>query len=264
MTFVETNKSNEVKTVHLNGHEVECLFVRSKAAKKLRIKVRLSGLEMIVPSSRTSVEALSFLMQHTSWVNEQLNRLKKFKALRKKDALSSGKILFRGELIPLTLIADPLWNGQNQVGLKDDGIYIKHATKIRTPMPVSLVNWLRKAARESIIKQVELLEKKIKPRAHRIYIMSQKTKWGNCSAKGNLSFNWRLIMAPDYVLRYLVTHEVTHLALPDHSRQFWLTVQSLCPETERAKRWLSTNGPRLLADMAQLFPKQSHIVSKSN
>jgi Protein of unknown function DUF45 len=66
-----------------------------------------------------------------------------------------------------------------------------------------------------------------------------------CSAGRNLSFNWRLILAPDFVLRYLVTHETVHLAVPDHSAKFWLTVQSLCPETERAKQWLSANGLRL-------------------
>ena len=72
---------------------------------------------------------------------------------------------------------------------------------------------------------------------------------GNCSALGNLSFNWRLIMAPDFVLRYLVTHEAVHLAIPDHSQKFWLTVQSLCPETERARQWLVANAHRLLTPL---------------
>jgi len=61
--------------------------------------------------------------------------------------------------------------------------------------------------------------------------MGQRTKWGNCSLLPNLSFNWRLIMAPEAVLRYLVTHEAVHLAVPDHSQEFRLTVRSLCPET---------------------------------
>ena len=60
--------------------------------------------------------------------------------------------------------------------------------------------------------------------------MGQRTKWGNCSPLQNLSFNWRLIMAPEAVLRYLVTHEAVHLAVPDHSQEFWLTVRSLCPK----------------------------------
>jgi len=57
-------------------------------------------------------------------------------------------------------------------------------------------------------------------------------------------------MAPEHVLRYLVIHEAVHLAVPDHSAKFWLTVQSLCPETERAKQWLSANGRRIQGMLA--------------
>jgi predicted metal-dependent hydrolase len=75
--------------------------------------------------------------------------------------------------------------------------------------------------------------------------MEQKTKWGNCSALQNLSFNWRLILAPDFVLSYIVTHEVVHLEVPDHSKRFWLAVQSLCPTMDRAKQWLAANSEQL-------------------
>ena len=66
---------------------------------------------------------------------------------------------------------------------------------------------------------------------------------------GNLSFNWRLILAPDFVLRYFVTHETVHLVIPDHSAKFWLTVQSLCRETERAKQWLCSHQALLTIDL---------------
>ncbi len=85
--------------------------------------------------------------------------------------------------------------------------------------------------------------------------MGQRTKWGNCSADRNLSFNWRLILAPEFVLRYLVTHEAVHLVVPDHSAKFWLTVQSLRAETERAKQWLSANGPRLAVKLDAICQK---------
>ena len=67
------------------------------------------------------------------------------------------------------------------------------------------------------------------------------------------SRNWRLILAPDFVLRYLVTHEVVHLAIPDHSAKFWLTVQSICPETERAKQWLSRHYEQLTVNLARIL-----------
>ena len=82
--------------------------------------------------------------------------------------------------------------------------------------------------------------------------MGQRTKWGNCSSLRNLSFNWRLILAPDYVLRYLVTHEAVHLAVPDHSAKFWLTVQSPCRETERAKQWLCAHQAHLQVELGSI------------
>lgn len=79
--------------------------------------------------------------------------------------------------------------------------------------------------------------------------MDQRTKWGNCSSRRNLSFNWRLILAPEYVLQYIVTHEAVHLAIPDHSARFWLTVQSLCRDTERARHWLMAHAGDLAVDL---------------
>ena len=86
-------------------------------------------------------------------------------------------------------------------------------------------------------------------RSAQIFVMDQRTKWGNCSSRRNLSFNWRIILAPDYVLQYIVTHEAVHLAIPDHSAKFWLTVQSLCRDTERARQWLAGHAGDLAVDL---------------
>lgn len=80
-----------------------------------------------------------------------------------------------------------------------------------------------------------------------------RLRWGNCSALGNLSFNWRSMMAPDHALHYNVTHQMVHLAIPDHSKHFWLTVQSLCPQADRARQGLVVNGHRLTVDLGDLL-----------
>jgi predicted metal-dependent hydrolase len=115
-----------------------------------------------------------------------------------------------------------------------------------TPVDRSLKSWLRHQARAEIKRHLDAVTTRLRKRYRRVYVMEQRTKWGNCSARQNLSFNWRLILAPDFVLRYLVTHEAVHLNVP--SPKFWLTVQSLCPHTERAKQWLSANGTRLVLE----------------
>ncbi len=97
----------------------------------------------------------------------------------------------------------------------------------------------------------------------RLYVMGQRTKWGNCSAKGNLSFNWRLVLAPDSVLRYIVIHETVHLVIPDHSARFWLTVQSLCPDSERAKQWLCRHQEQLTVNLESVV-KEAAPTSRSS
>ena len=126
---------------------------------------------------------------------------------------------------------------------------MQRGARSQTPTARSLENWLRKQARVEIERQLSAVAARIRQSPGRIYVMGQRTKWGNCSAERNLSFNWRLILAPDFVLRYLVTHEAVHLAVPDHSARFWLTVHSLCSETERAKQWLCKHQSKLTVDL---------------
>lgn len=77
---------------------------------------------------------------------------------------------------------------------------------------------------------------------NRIVIRNQRTRWGSCSSKGNLNFNWRLLMAPGEALDYVVVHELCHLVFLNHSRQFWQMVESVLPDYRERKGWLKSNG----------------------
>lgn len=79
----------------------------------------------------------------------------------------------------------------------------------------------------------------------KISIRDQSSRWGSCSTTGVLSYSWRLILAPPFVLDYLAAHEVAHLIEMNHSRAFWKVVERLCPHTSRAKSWLETHGTGL-------------------
>ena len=76
----------------------------------------------------------------------------------------------------------------------------------------------------------------------RIIIRDQRSRWGSCSASGELSYSWRLILAPPYVLDYVAAHEVAHLRHLDHSKHFWRLVLTHCRDAGRAKNWLRTHG----------------------
>ena len=82
----------------------------------------------------------------------------------------------------------------------------------------------------------------------KISIRDQKTRWGSCSSEGNLSFNWRLILAPPDVLDYVVIHELCHRKEMNHSKEFWALVESLMPEYKERRKWLRENGNNLTLD----------------
>ncbi|MDE6943319.1 MAG: M48 family metallopeptidase [Lachnospiraceae bacterium] len=80
----------------------------------------------------------------------------------------------------------------------------------------------------------------------RITIRDQKTRWGSCSARGTLSFNWRLMLAPPAILDYVVVHELCHLTHMNHSAAFWQAVESVYPDYRNARRWLKEHGQELI------------------
>ena len=141
----------------------------------------------------------------------------------------------------------------NRVEWSDGEIVVRRGPETQTPAARGLENWLREQARSAIADYLPVVTARIGQEPARVYVMGQRTKWGNCSSRRNLSFNWRLILAPDFVLRYLVAHEVVHLVVPDHSAKFWSTVQSLCPDMERAKQWLSRHHAELTVSLASVM-----------
>jgi predicted metal-dependent hydrolase len=112
---------------------------------------------------------------------------------------------------------------------------------------------MRAKVRKEIEQHVDAFARRLGVTPGKLYVMEQRTKWGNCSRQGNLSFNWRLIMATRSVLTYLVAHETLHLAIPDHSQRFWLTLQSICPDMERSRQWLAANSGLIRADLRRAF-----------
>jgi len=242
MAQTESSRAEAKQHVLLNEQELEWQLVRSSVAKKMRIKVGPDGVKVVLPKGRDDSEAAAFVVKNGAWVAQQLERTRKLLAARIPRKRPDGCILFRGETVAARVVVAEQRRAPNKVEKESNAITITIGPRCKTPASRSLENWMRKQARERIEHYVSVVGKRLKRRPNRIYIMDQRTKWGSCSALSNLSFNWRLIKAPDFVLRYIVTHEMVHLSVPDHSSKFWLMVQSLCADTERARQWLAAKG----------------------
>ena len=248
--------------IELPGRQVNYRLVPSKTARKLRIRVGPNGIEVVQPAGRKGTEVSAFLDRSRTWITDQLDRVERLSAIRRPERCQVGEILFLGRPTRVRIETTKTRSLGNMVEVIDNEIVVRRGARTRTPVAQGLENWLRRQARVEIEKHLKAFNARFRHQPRQVYVMGQRTKWGNCSAKKTLSFNWRLVLAPEFVLRYLVIHEVVHLVIPDHSAKFWLTVQSHCRETERARQWLCSNGHRLAVDLGQLFGKRSTIEAK--
>ena len=237
----------------VEGRRIEYRMRSSSTARKIRVRVSLSGIEVVRPAGRSAEDVEAFLRTNAGWLRAPLDRVKRLGRLRHASPVRRGEILFRGLPTEVHLEEGAHAGRGNRVRLDGGKLLILQGQRAPTTPAMSLESWLRGRARESIEEHLVSITAKLNVAYRTLYVMDQRTKWGNCSSMQNLSFNWRIIMAPEYVLRYLVTHEAVHLAVPDHSRRFWLTVQSLCADADRARGWLSANALHLLVNLDDML-----------
>ena len=204
---------------------------------------------LTMPNRGTLAEAQRFLERHTGWLRRQIDRLPP--AIPIADG---WPLPLRGG-VP-TIRHAPEKRGTVSVGEDREGpaLFVAgDAAHLRRRVVDFLKREARRDIEAAVIRHATRLE--VAPKA--IRYRDQITRWGSCTAGGHLSFSWRLVMAPPLVLDYLAAHEVAHLAEMNHSRRFWVLCKSLCPHTDTARAWLSTQGPALHAIGADDITRQA-------
>lgn len=121
----------------------------------------------------------------------------------------------------------------------------KQCAKEIQPLSEAQARLYRESAREIFRAKAEYYSGVMGVTFGRIAVRDQKTRWGSCSARGNLNFNWRLILAPAGVLDYVVVHELAHRREMNHSARFWAVVEKAMPDYRKYKKWLAENGRNL-------------------
>jgi predicted metal-dependent hydrolase len=241
------NKSSRalssMHTVTLGGQRVTYRLVVSRTARKLRLRIGPQGIDVIHPSERPVAHVKAFLRANQKWIVGQLGRVRSIRVAG--SVRPTSQILFRGSptLVEVTSCTQ---RRKNKVSFDGERLLVLKGNSGVSPAK-SLEYWLRRRARMEIAQQLSEFTRQLRCVPQNVFIRGQRTKWGNCSSRRNLSFNWRLILAPSFVLQYVVAHELTHLKVSDHSTRFWLIVQGLCPRATEAKRWLSQNGEKLMS-----------------
>ena len=132
-----------------------------------------------------------------------------------------------------------------KIKLFDGKFQINTPTKDQDILKMAMEKWYRREAKKIILKRIEFYRPRFNIEPRQIKIKEQKKRWGSCTSKGDLLFNWRAVMAPSPVIDYIIVHELSHLANRNHSSKFWKSVETILPDYKIRKKWLRDYGVRM-------------------
>ncbi|MFM9863766.1 MAG: M48 family metallopeptidase [Micropepsaceae bacterium] len=239
-------RSSRDETLKIGGRSVPVKVRLNPRARRLIVKVHPSTGEVaiVAPSERSVHKALDFARQEGEWIAGRLAKVPEAVYLEPGDT-----VLFKGTLHVLRLSSE-------RGGVWVDNEAARPTIRIsgkREHAPRRVEDWLKRQARTHIQRRVTALTSELGVNVKRITIRDASSRWGSCSTTGAISMSWRLIMAPNSVLNYVVAHEVAHLREMNHGTRFWRIVDRLVGENdaETAQTWLRENGTELHRYTAQ-------------
>lgn len=208
---------------------------RSDRARRVRVTVEATrGVEVVLPRRAAERDAAAAVRELRPWIERRLRAVGEQRAA----------VAARGDSVPylgttLTIVPQA---GRTRVVQRDHTLL----TPVGEDRVPALERWYRRMAKPEIAPRVQRAAAQLGSSYTTLSIRGQRTRWGSCSAKGALSFNWRLLMAPEPVLDYVVWHEVCHLEAMNHSPRFWSLVAANCPDYREQAAWLRRHGGTLI------------------
>lgn len=223
------------------GDETLIVRVRESArGKTARIIVGpRRPLEVIVPRGTADAEVDDFLEEKRSWVERKVAAAREIAARPPRLGLDRPvSVWLAGEEVAVERS-----NGRRSIATLSDGRVVVAGPSDEAAG--ALERWYRREARQRVEEVAAREAERLGLEYRSIGIRDPRTRWGSCSRKGNLSFSWRLAVAPPDVLEYVVVHELCHLREPSHQKPFWRLLGAVKPGWQEQARWLRENGQEL-------------------
>ncbi|HTQ12601.1 MAG TPA: SprT family zinc-dependent metalloprotease [Rhizomicrobium sp.] len=225
--------------MRLDGERIPITLRLNPRARRLIVKVHPSTGEVTVtaPSRQGLEHAMEFARSEKDWIARRLAHVPPPVVLE-----LGARVPYRGEMAIIRRgegRRGPVW-----IDREGEEPVIR-VTGETGHIPRRVLDFLKREARKSLDARVTCYAERLGTKPRRITVRDTASRWGSCSSGRSLSFSWRLIMAPTFVLDYVVAHEMTHLREMNHGRRFWTLLSELVEDVRRPQRWLNQHGSTL-------------------
>ncbi len=210
--------------------------VTRRNVKNARLRVCEDGsVQLFVPMAFTDEDIERLLEKKSQWIASK----RQFFEQKSKIQLRRNELLLFGNRYVYFYSS----KYQNKVLINHESRTIQAK---RDLLDISVQEkWIKTIARKYISSRAKILSEALLLPYNKLYIRSQKRKWGNCSKEKNISINWRVIKAPEFVIDYIIIHELCHTVIMKHTVRFQTLLRSHCPDCEQAQAWLDKYGNSL-------------------
>lgn len=219
---------------------------RSRRAKHILLHVDVGGkVELVVPWHVAYREGQRFVEERKEWLEKMLRAYRELgKSVAKRRLISGDLLPVLGHDYLLQVVQQP----SRQRSIVVERYRLLTVTVGRQhDVREALVRWYRKRAHDYFSMWAQRLAEQLNVTVERVAVSGARTQWGSCiGSRRRLSLNWRLLLAPESVARYVVAHEVAHLKMANHSKRYWQLVGQLDPDFERSRQWLRKYGYTLV------------------
>mgnify|MGYP001156911455 FL=1 len=206
----------------------------SRRSKSISLKIRNGELEVSCPYNTSEIFIKNLIERKKVWINKNIDRSRKNQ--KKIDQISNGFITYKGLVLKLVYEKSNL----EGIAVEDNELKIFYSDKSKSKKLI--IEWLKLQANNFLRARLSFLSKRISIEFNSLTIKSYTARWGSCNIKGDIFLNWKLIMLPESVIDYVLIHELAHINVPNHSREFWKLVKKKDPNYCKNKRWLKDNG----------------------
>lgn len=242
--FKNTRITQSEPNYHIN--QLDCCLRVSKRRRSIGFKVHDGVITLQVPHGLPVKLLAEAVASKRDWLLAKQVQQQAMPKVPQRQLVDGAPWPVFGEQLSLQFVAEQ----KHGISVVDDQLIValtsrqqSHASKQRL-----LEVWYKAQALEFAQRRVDYWQDMmaITPKAKSIKVRYFSSRWGSCSSKAELKFNWLLAMAPEFVFDYVVVHEVCHLRHMHHGREFWQMVANYCPDYQQARQWLRDHGYSLV------------------